>query len=173
MLYRVHPVRDAHQLLYFGRRSAGRFNAPNGEYGTLYAALDPHAAFLETFARDPGVQLVALATLAENLLVRLHVTRALSLVNLTGPALRRLGGDTRITSGDHRVAQRWALALWQRPEGVDGLYWRSRFDDSRFNVALFDRAEDALAPSVAGTWDAPPQRSLLASILDSYDFALV
>jgi hypothetical protein len=94
---------------------------------------------------------------------------------LSGPALRRPGGDGRITSGDHRVAQRWAWALWRRPEAVEGLYWRSRFDDSRFNVALFDRAEDALAPAVVGTWDAPAQRALalLASILNTYDFGLI
>lgn len=112
MLHRVHPARYADQLLYFGRRSAGRFNAPAGEYGVLNAALDAHAAFLETFVRDPGARLVSLATLSEHLLVRLDVTRALSLADLTGPALRRPGGDARIISGDHRVAQRWALALW-------------------------------------------------------------
>ena len=56
---------------------------------------------------------------------------------------------------------------------MDGFYWRSRFDDSRFNVALFDRAEGALAPTLVGTRDAPPQRTLLASILNTYDFGLI
>jgi hypothetical protein len=172
-LFRIHPIRYASELLYFGRRSAGRFNAPAAEYGTLYAALDPYAAFLETFAREPGTGLVSVAVLAQNLLVRLRLTRPVSLVDLTGASLRRLGADTRVTSGDHHVAQRWALALWQHRQTPDGLYWRSRFDDGRYCVALFDRAQDALDPAVLGPWDSAAHATLLGAILDEYGFGLV
>ena len=165
-------MRYAHDTLYFGRTSAGRFNAPGGEYGTLYAALDAHAAFVETFGRDPGIRLVSRSALAESLHVRLRVNRMLSVVDLTGPSLRRLDGDTRVTTGDYRIAGQWGLALWQHPQRPDGLYWRSRFDDNRYCVALFDRARDALDPVVLGTWDSPAHASLLAAILDAYDFGL-
>jgi hypothetical protein len=84
-----------------------------------------------------------------------------------------MGGDARVTSGDYHVAQRWSLALWQHPQQPDVLYWRSRFDDSRHCVALFDRARDALDPELLGTWNAIDREPLLASILDEYDFGLV
>lgn len=150
----------------------GRFNAPNAEFGTLYAALDPYAAFLETFARDPGVRLVSALTLTENVLVRLDVKAPLALVDLSGASLRRVGADTRVVSGDYQVAQRWALALWQHPQMPDGLYWRSRFDDNRYCVALFDRAKASLDPVILGAWDSADRVSLLAAILDAYGFGL-
>ena len=168
----MHPLRYAHDLLYFGRSSAGRFYGPGGEYGTLYAALDPRGAFLETFARDVGLRVVSRAALAENVLVRLPVGTTLGLVDLTGAGARRIGADARLTTGDYRVAQRWSLALWEHPQRPDGIYWRSRFDDDRFAVALFDRAGAGVEPEIVGMWDSPAVTVLLADILDAYGIGL-
>ena len=45
--YRSHPTSRA--AIYFGRNRAFRFDAPDGEYGILYAGADPHVAFIESF----------------------------------------------------------------------------------------------------------------------------
>jgi hypothetical protein len=139
----------------------------------LYAALDPNAAFVETFGRDLGVRLVRLSVLAGYSLLELRPARPLRLANLSGAALRQVSADARVTTGDHRIARRWALALWSHPQQPDGLYWRSRFDDDRYCIALFDRAQDALTVTDLGTLDRPQHRSLLADILDAYGFGLM
>ena len=46
-LYRFHS--EGHPALHFGRTLLGRFDAPDGGFGVLYAATDVHAAFAETF----------------------------------------------------------------------------------------------------------------------------
>jgi hypothetical protein len=45
--YRSHPTRRG--AVYFGRNRAYRFDAPDGEYGLLYAGGDPHVVFIESF----------------------------------------------------------------------------------------------------------------------------
>lgn len=159
--------------MHFSRSGAGRFDAPAGEYGVLYVAEDVHCAFIETFGRLLGDQVVALDELAVRQIARLEVRRQLRVVDLSGPGLRRLGADARLSTGDYRIAQRWALALWQHPSHPDGLYWRSRFDPSRACVAVFDRAGDAISCHPVGSLADPALTALLAEILNTYDFGLV
>lgn len=56
--FRLHPVRF--DPIHFGKDPArsGRFGAPEGEYGVLYAAEDKYGAFVETFGRDMGVRVI-------------------------------------------------------------------------------------------------------------------
>jgi hypothetical protein len=168
--FRVHQA--SHASLYFGRSSDGRFNAPNGEYGVLYAGSDPHCAFIETFGQSTGVSIVTLSALAERGLSRIEAVRALRLVDLTGSGLARLGADERLCSGDHEVAQRWALAIWAHPARPDGLLYRARHDPSRQGVAIFDRAAPQLRSDWLGGWLDSPHRELLAQILDAYGFGV-
>ena len=172
-LVRIHPLRYSDQPLHFGRNDLGRFNAPAGQFGLLYAAVDVHCAFVETFGRELGRQVVSLAELSQRCLIYVEVTRALRLVDFTGRSLRRIGADARLTSGDHDIARRWSLALWQHPSQPDGLYWRSRFDNDRFCAAIYDRAGDALTSVDLGALTEPQHVPLLQDILDTYGFGLI
>jgi hypothetical protein len=46
--------------------------------------------------------------------------------------------DTRTASANR------SLSFWNYPEALDGIEYRSRWDNDRFCFALFDRAADAL-----------------------------
>ena len=170
--WRVHQL--ANDPLYFGRTGRNRFDAPAGEYGVLYAGDGPHCAFIETFGHLNGTQIVARAELAARGLARVDCHRALRLIDLAGPALSGLLADARLTMGDdYRLAQRWALALYQHPTESDGLVYRSRHDPSRLCLALYDRAAPAVAAVTLGSLAEPHHAALLAGILDDYHFGLV
>lgn len=94
-------------------------------------------------------------------------------IDLTGRGLAWIGADERLCVGEHEVAQRWALEFWRHPSRPDGLYYRARHDLSRFCVAIFDRAADALHVSRQGSLLDSEQVSLLADILDTYTFGLI
>ena len=168
--FRVHRVH--HDPVYFGRSADGRFNAPNAEYGVLYVGSDPHCAFIETFGQSPGVYTVTVGALAARALSQIEARRPLRLVDLTGSGLARLGADERLCSGEHEVAQRWALAQWTHPAKLDGLLWRARHDPSRHSLAVFDRASAELQSTLLGGWLDPRHPNLLAEILDTYGFGL-
>ncbi|MDQ2827943.1 MAG: RES family NAD+ phosphorylase [Chloroflexota bacterium] len=164
--------RRAYDPLYFGRTGDNRFDAPDGEYGVLYAGNDTHCAFVETFG-DLGRRDVTTSQLDARCLARLETGRPLTLIDLTGPGLARLGADERLCSGDHGVAQQWALALWAHPSRPDGLLYRARHDPSRYRVALYDRVADTVRVTPQGSLSEARNRAMLADLLDTYTFALV
>lgn len=169
--FRLHKTNR--EPLHFGSAGDNRFDAPTGEYGILYLGSDPHCAFIETYGRSTGINVVTTKALAERCLSRVEAARPLVLVDLTGPGLARLGADERLCSGEHALAQKWALALWDHPARPDGLYYRARHDPSRFCVALFDRVGAALRVIRQGSLIQPRQTPLLADILDTYAFGLI
>ena len=168
---RIHQTRYA--ALHFGRSGDGRFDAPLGEYGMLYAGSDAHAAFAETFGQSTGINTVTSASLAGRSLSSIEAIRPLRLVDLTGPGLARVGADERLCSGDHEVAQRWAREFWHHPEAPDGLRYRARHDPSRPCVALYDRADPMLRATLLGGMLDPTLSGRLGDILDTYGFGLV
>jgi hypothetical protein len=168
--FRIH--RCHYEPLYFGRTGENRFDSPGGEYGILYCAGDAHGAFIETFG-DLGRHVLTMSHVAERCLSRIEAARPLAVVDLTGPGLARLGADERLCAGDHAVAQRWALALWAHSSHPDGLYYRARHDPSRFCLALYDRAADAVRASRQGSLLEPANTALLADILEVYNFGLI
>ncbi len=97
----------------------------------------------------------------------------LRLVDLMGPGLARRGADARLTTGGYRVAQRWALALFQHPERPDGLYYRARHDPARECAAIFDRAAPLLVTAGQICLADPSHANLLAGLLDAYGFGLL
>jgi len=94
-------------------------------------------------------------------------------VDLSGSGLARIGADERLCSGEHDVAQQRALALWQHPATVDGIHYRARHDPSRASVAIFDRAASAVTIAGDGGLLADANKTLLAAILDTYQFSLL
>jgi RES domain-containing protein len=169
--FRIHQSRYA--PLFFGRTGKYRFDAPAAEFGVLYAGNDAYCAFVETFGHSLDIRVVTMDELKRRDLSCLTANRPLRLVDLTGAGLARLGADNRVCTGDYRLAQRWARALWQHPEQPDGLLYRSRLDPARQCAAVFDRAREAFIASSLGTLADARHRSLLASLLDMYGIGLL
>jgi len=169
-LYRIHDTN--YDPIYFGRTGKHRFDAPAGEFGVLYAAEDPFGAFIETFGHDTGIRVVTKAALEANPLAEVHLARPLRVVDLAASGgLARIGADERLCSGDHRLSQRWALALSR--SAIDGVAYRCRHDPARIAVAIFDTAEDVVSAARLGPLSAPAREKLLGEILDTYNFGLL
>jgi hypothetical protein len=170
--YRTHSL--GRPPLHFGRDARGRFDAPSGEYGTLYVAADEHAAFIETFGQSTGCNTVTLAALAARALTRIEPRRPLRLIDLAGSGgLARIGADARLCSGDRAVARRWSLALHRHPSAPDGILYPARHDPARSAAALFDHAASVLQVTESFAWTSPAHATHLGRILDDYRFALI
>ena len=142
----------------------------------LYIAVDAHGAFIETFGQQLGRTSVDLDELNARRLAEITTSRTLHLVDLTGAGLPRIYADARLTSqtsGGYDLLQRWALAFYEHPDEPNGLLYRSRHDPSRLCAAIFDRAANALTATSLGSLADPSNSSLLADLLDTYDYALI
>jgi hypothetical protein len=51
--------------------------------------------------------------------------------------LSKMGTDMQLLSGDHAISREWALCLTRHPLKIDGIYYSSRHDSRRFNLAIF------------------------------------
>ncbi|WP_437282425.1 RES family NAD+ phosphorylase [Sorangium sp. So ce375] len=170
--FRIHWLtRDP---MYFGRSGDNRFDAPDSEFGVLYAGKDARCAFIEVFGSATGVHFVEQSELAARGLARIAPRRPLRLVNLTGEGLARVGADARLTSGEsYQAARRWALAIHDHPRKPDGIAYAARHDPSRICAALFERASAELEVTRLGPLTDPAHAALLARLLDTYKFGLV
>lgn len=156
---------------FWGKTGDNRFDAPAAEFGVLYAASDQHGAFIETCGGLLN-RTVTSSFLGARGWARVIPAQDLKLVDLSGSGLARIGADERLCSGEHDVAQQWALALWQHPAHVDGIHYRARHDPSRTSVAIFDRAASAVTIVGDGGLLVDPNKTRMAAILDTYQFSL-
>jgi len=92
-LYRLH--RSSLSGIYFGKSGRSRFDDPQQQFGVLYAALKPEAAFAEAMLRQLDRMLILESALAERALSVISLV-AISCVNLTAHGLRRISCDNRI-----------------------------------------------------------------------------
>jgi hypothetical protein len=167
-LFRIH--RAAHPPLHFSR-GPGRFDSPAGRFGVLYAASDFEGAFVETILRNPHRQLVSWAEIEARSLAVLAVRQAVTLVDLTGPGLSRLGLDARFLSGPYDPCGAWATALHDHPGQPGGILYPSRFDPSVACHAVFDRVAPMLALAEPGV-PLAEQAPRIGAVLDRYGKAL-
>ncbi|MCY4637635.1 MAG: RES family NAD+ phosphorylase [Acidobacteria bacterium] len=156
----------------FGTTRRARFDAARGEFGVLYAAGQIAGAFVETLARG-GVRTVSQERLQRYLVAEITASRALSLVDLTGRGLVRMGVDGRLTTGAYQTAQRWSSAFFAHRSRPDGILYGSRHDPGQQLAAFFDRAAPCLTAIPQG-----PLRSHLGDdaffrLLDHYDIGLL
>jgi hypothetical protein len=135
-----------YEPVHFDRSDRGRFNAPDGSYGVLYAAEAPAGAFAETFLRAPGRTLLPPDLLAAKAYVSFKVERPVRLIRFTGPGLARVGATAEVChrSQPYDVPQAWSKALHDHPAAADGIAYTARHDDGALCIALFDRASAAL-----------------------------
>ena len=148
ILFRIHRD-DGRDPLHFGRaklaHQRARFHGPRGQYGVCYLGVKPETAFVETLLRYPGGQLVSMSDLAARKLARVEVTRDLRVADLTGPGLVLIGGTAEISSTrDYTLSWAWSRAVYEHPDGADGILYRCRHDDDQLAVALFGRARTAV-----------------------------
>jgi hypothetical protein len=169
--HRIH--RAGHDPLYFGRTGSSRFDDPLARYGVLYAAETLDGAFIETFGRNPGVNLVRETQLAMRSLAIIEAIRPLMLIDLTGPGLAQIGATNLLTAGPHALAQHWSRSLWSHPSRPDGLLYRARHDPSCVCVALFSRARQFVRSVPQGGLLESAQRPKLGAVLRRYDFSLL
>lgn len=171
--FRSHPVELS--SVYYGRLARNRFDDPRGEYGVFYVADDPCGAFVETFgqllsASTTLPRVITSGELASRALSTITCKRPLKLVDLTGPGLARIGADSRLFSGEHRVSREWSRAFHEHPSKVDGLFYPTRHDPTCKAAAIFNEALD-WADIARATWLSQP--ALLREILQRYRLALI
>jgi hypothetical protein len=91
--------------IFFGRSGGGRFDAPVGQYGTLYVAADAHGAFIETLGHTTGRTAIDWGEIEARGFAAISVHRPLRLVDLSGEGLAHIGADGRLTDGSYAVSQ--------------------------------------------------------------------
>jgi len=146
-LWRIHPS-ELHPV-WFGPEPGSpphnRFDAPNGEYRVCYLGDSLEVSFAETLIRQPRERLIGRAALESRSATPFPLTRDVKLVRFHGPGLVRLGLGADVAHGHpYDRCQQIALELWQHPDQVDGIEYRSRWDNDRLCFAMFDRAGEAL-----------------------------
>ncbi|HEX4458065.1 MAG TPA: RES family NAD+ phosphorylase, partial [Polyangia bacterium] len=166
--YRSHRLNQ--NPLYFGASAVNRFDDPDRVFGVCYVGNNPECAFIETFGHETGIRAVAAEDLQQRGLATVVPSREFRFVMLHGAGLAQLGADARLATGDYRIAQAWARALWHHPSRPDGLAYFSRHDTDASCFALFDRAEKLLAVQTSVSWADDSNKPLLGRILDRYDF---
>ena len=129
--------------LHFGSTRRARFDAARGEFGVLYAARQIAGAFVETLARG-GVRTVSQERLQRYRVAEIAVSRAVSLVDLTGRGMVRMG--------------------------VDG---RSRHDPGQQLAAFFDRAASCLTATLHVPLRDHLGDDAFFRLLDDYDIGLL
>jgi hypothetical protein len=138
----------------------------------LYAAQTLDGAFIETFGRSPGINLVRIDQLASRSMAAIEPTRPLRLVDLTGAGLAKIGATAYVTAGAHPCAQMWSRALWSHPSRPDGLLFRARHDPECACVAIFSRARRFVRAVPQGALLDAARRPTLGATLRRYGFSL-
>lgn len=139
----------------------------------LYVARTERGAFIETFGHDTGIRVLDHKELDSRALSRVDVAKSLRLVDLRGPGLARLGADGELLTGPYALSQTWAMALHEHPSTPDGIAYRARHDPSQVCAAIFERARPSITTTALGTFSDASLATLLAELLDVYDFGLV
>lgn len=134
---------------YFGCTGANRFDAPGSaagaaEFSACYLGFSLTVAVAESVLHDEipsnGEYGVALTMLNSKYVLRFQGS-TLRLANLTGAALKRLGGHADLSGTcDYATTQQWSLAVHRNPNNFDGFVYMSRHMNTQMAVVLFDRA---------------------------------
>lgn len=173
-MLRVH--RNRFSPLFFNRRSKSsnvyRFDAPNDEYGVLYASPEFDACLAETVIRDrfqTGALVIDESEITDRSISTLGIVGRtdLLLADLTAP-LFAIGGSAAIASvSDYEIPNQWSKALYDHPKEFDGVYFFSRYSNMR-SVALFDRVDVTVEQTTKLELD-----SRLPAFLNRYEIAIV
>jgi hypothetical protein len=172
-LWRVH--RNEHGALWFGPTagtpSRSRFDAPAGEFGICYFGEAVGIAVLETLVRGSR-RLLDRADLEARMVSRIDTREPMRFLQFEGAGLARLGiGAEQAHAADYTDCQRMTLDLFNAHPDVDGVQYRSRWDNSLLCWAVFERAQDKLDTQQWLQWlgDA----AVIGPTLDHYELEIV
>lgn len=154
--HRVHGA--ALDPRWYGRRDAAwRWNDPDRVYGVLYLGVLPVGPFAETLPRRPNDRAVLWSHILQKRAAAFVATRDLDLGKPHGEGLgwfrttavaiaadvEAAWGSTGATTA-YRVTQAISARV-HRQSTLDGVQYRSRFDNDELCIALFNRADDAVS----------------------------
>ena len=143
---------------YFGRSRGNRFDDPQAKranrFGTCYLGLNLTVAIAESLLHNAepenGRFVVPVSEIDACYAFRFSGP-GLRLANLTGTPLLLLNGNAEISgTTDYKLTQKWARAVYEHPEQVDGFLYMSRRVNDSMAVVLFERDPKkplALTPS--------------------------
>jgi RES domain len=133
--------------IHFDTSTNGRFNAPDGTYGVLYAAHTMSGAFAETFLRSPGRNIISAKLLSEKGYSILQVKRDLTFLKFSGSGLAVIGATAAISHGSppYDKPQEWSKQTHLNFPQFDGIAYRSRHNDDELCYAIFDRSKSEIA----------------------------
>ena len=120
-----------------------RFDAPSGEFGTLYCAREFKTCFLEAVVRDQPSLNLSLADFKQRCALFLLIdTLKLKLVPVHGDAATNMRLDSaHLLGADYGYTQALSKAIHDHTDKPHGIVYRSRFDSSQMALVLFDRAK--------------------------------
>ena len=137
---------------FFGTFDSNRFDDPNptpaSRYGTCYLGTSLAVALAETLLHDlepvAGEFIVPVDTLAARYVLRFQ-GQPLIVADLTGAALKRLGGHAELSgTSSYKKTKRWSAAIHAHADQVDGFLYMSRHKNDEKAVVLFDRGRAKL-----------------------------
>lgn len=158
-LVRIHS--QAYGPIFFGPKPgalpSNRFDAPGGEYRILYAAAELPGAYVETVLRRP-FRVMRRSEADKQAVSRLQVQRTLTLAKVMDEGLQWHGIHAgEISVDDYGPSRQLALDLHSAFPSIDGLVYRSRYNNGQVCFALFDRVDPAeLVPMHRLDFDQAP-----------------
>lgn len=128
-----------------GKPPSNRFDAPGGQYRTMYAADTLAGAFAETILHRPQPRILTRAFVDSHAHTELRVTRPLLLAMLYGEGLLWHRQHAEIsTQRDYAVPRDIACKLYLTYEMLHGIAYRSGHNNDELCYALFqDRCNGA------------------------------
>jgi RES domain len=140
-IVRVHQVGKG--ALWYGpapgQPPAYRFDAPAGEYRTLYCSEELTGAFVETVLRK-AQRIIGRPFVDARGWTVLACKRELRLAKVFDEGLVLHGVTNDICAGDdYSASQRFAGDLFAKDPHVDGIAYRARHNNGQICYAVFDR----------------------------------
>lgn len=171
-LWRVH--RREHDALWFGPGAGtpprGRFDAPASEFGVCYFGESIGVGVLETLVRGSR-RLLDRADLEARVVSAVTAHEPMRFLRFEGPGLARLGiGAEEAHSAAYGECRQMVLELFQSHPEVDGVQYRSRWDNSLLCWAVFDRAQDKLQTPQPPVWLG--DGAVIGPALDRYELEI-
>lgn len=144
-IIRVHQISMG--ALWFGPAPGSppgyRFDAPAGEYRTLYCAENLTGAFVETVLRQ-AKRIVARPFVDLRGWTELSCKRDLTFAKVYDEGLVHHGVSTDICAGDdYTTSRRFAADVFASDVEIDGIAYRARHNNGQICFAVFDRVAAA------------------------------
>ncbi|HEX8170267.1 MAG TPA: RES family NAD+ phosphorylase [Thermoanaerobaculia bacterium] len=133
------------ELRHYGPTASRFDHHPDGtprvhhDRGILYAAEQHFTAVAEFFQATRAIN----RDLNKPWIVQFPLTQPLSLLDLTGGWMLKVGGNSAIASGEREQSRKWSRVFHEAYPDADGLCYRSSLNAEWIAYALYERATRA------------------------------